>query len=123
MRIPQISNERVNGFRLESQALSPRVENALDALTAMGTVPAREAAYLATETRVAEFSREDLDQLVFGTRQFTELLAMRGETWLLPNVLLPQAMRCPAPVHREAAIRALADAGIAMAGRPSRSTS
>jgi hypothetical protein len=117
VRIPLIGNERVNGFRLDAQALSPRVESAEEALRAAGCVPAREAAYLSVEARVLEFSRQDLDHLVFTDREYVELLAMRGESWVLPSSLLPHAMRCPAPVFRDGAERLLADASVAMTGR------
>jgi hypothetical protein len=112
-----ISRERVNGFRLVTQSLSPRLEDTKLALATAGWMPAREGAYLAMEARVHDFTREDLDRLVFVERSFFELGTVRGQSFIVSREMAPAALRCPCPTLKERAEDALASAGVDMLDR------
>ncbi|MHC4469942.1 MAG: DNA glycosylase AlkZ-like family protein [Planctomycetota bacterium] len=105
-----ISRERVNGFRLMTQALSPKLDDAKLALATAGWFPAREAAYFTMEARVQDFSREALDRLVFVERAFFEVGTVRGQSFLVSREMAPAALRCPCPSVKDRAERALAQA-------------
>jgi hypothetical protein len=98
----------VNGYKLMTQALSPRLEDAKLALASAGWMPAREAAYLAMEARIEDFTREALDRLVLVERSFLELSTVRGQSYLVSREMAPAAIRSPCPALKEAAERDLA---------------
>jgi hypothetical protein len=113
----EVNRERLNGFRLEAQALSPRRFDTREAIHAAGWIPGRESAYLTLEARVEGFTREALDRLVFEERGFLEMATARGDSYVIPREMGPAVVRCPAAGQREAAETALARANVPESGR------
>jgi hypothetical protein len=113
----ELNRDRLNGFRLESQALAPRLHDTREALHAAGWVPGRESAYLTLEARVESFTRDELDRLVFVERGFVELATSRGDSFVVPREMAPAVVRSPATAQHEAAEAALEKLDVPQAGR------
>ena len=108
----------MNGYRLDAQGLAPRRHHPREAFLAAGWLPSRESAYLCMKARLSDFTRSDLDRLVFTEGAFAEVGSVRGQAHIVPRELGPAALRCPAPSLLLAGEQVLQRSAVPEAGRP-----